>query len=182
MKLTKKIFFTLFALYITILPTKTFAAEDVKLWINGDYIRNEATPIIENNRTLVPIRVISENLGYRVNWDNKNQIVTIENDSKEKIQLQINNNIVTVLNSAESNDLFSKKISLDASPKIVSNRTFVPIRAISELFGNKINWDNANRTVIIGDGYTPMIPEVTDKAQNNISTIKNLNLQHIIRN
>ncbi len=41
------------------------------------------------------------------------------------------------------------QMKIDAPPEIVSGRTFVPIRLVSETFGAEVGWDNATRTVTI---------------------------------
>ena len=43
----------------------------------------------------------------------------------------------------------SAYIYLDSKPIIKNDRIFVPLRLISEAFGNKVKWDNKNRTVLI---------------------------------
>ena len=45
--------------------------------LNGKLIALEVAPKIESGRTLVPVRVISESFGYKVNWDSVNKIVHI---------------------------------------------------------------------------------------------------------
>jgi hypothetical protein len=57
----------------------------IELWINnpdllvnGDTVTAEVAPIIANNLTLVPLRIISEKLGWKVGWDPKGQIITLE--------------------------------------------------------------------------------------------------------
>lgn len=42
---------------------------------------------------------------------------------------------------------------LDVPPKIINGRTMVPVRFIAETMGLKVDWDAANRTVVIGEGY-----------------------------
>jgi hypothetical protein len=57
----------------------------IELWINnpdllvnGNTVTAEVAPLIANNLTLVPLRVISEKLGWKVGWDPKGQIITLE--------------------------------------------------------------------------------------------------------
>ena len=45
------------------------------------------------------------------------------------------------------------KIELDAPALIKDDRTFVPLRAIAEAFGERVDWDNDKRVVVIGEGY-----------------------------
>ena len=157
-----KLLLLLFIFSIIIFPNKILARNDIKIWINGDYVKTDTAPVIENNRALVPIRVISENLGYNVSWNDSSREVIITNPEKDNISilLNINSNIVSVTNNKNK---FSRKISLDVNPKILNNRTMVPVRTVSELFNNNVNWDNANRTIVIGDGYIPMIPETINE-------------------
>lgn len=168
MKKLKRFIFSLFIFSILILPKNTFAKDNILIWINGDYVITDAQPVIEGNRTLVPIRVISENLGYKVTWDEKQREVNIVNTKEftQNINLKIDNNIVSISDDLKSDEnQYVKKISLDVAPKIIKNRTFVPIRTIAELFSNTVNWDNVNRTVVIGEGYVPKMPE---SIQNNL--------------
>lgn len=113
--------------------------QDIKIKINGKSVISDVAPFIDNNRTLVPIRVISENLGYNVNWDNQTQKVTVKNDNKV-VELTIGKKDVNI-NGNNS--------SIDVAPMIKSNRTFVPLRFISESFGNDVKWDNDSRVVKI---------------------------------
>lgn len=49
---------------------------------NGQYIMTDIAPQVINNRTLIPIRAISEVLGYTVTWDGDNQIIYIDSQNK----------------------------------------------------------------------------------------------------
>lgn len=113
--------------------------QDIKIKINGNDVISDVAPFVDNNRTLVPIRVISENLGYNVNWDNQTQKVTVKNENKV-VELTIGKKDVNI-NGNNS--------SIDVAPMIKNNRTFVPLRFISESFGNDVKWDNDSRVVKI---------------------------------
>ena len=152
------------------MPLGVFANSDVKLWIDGDYVISDVAPVIENDRTLVPLRVISENLGYNVDWNPETREVTI---TKPK---EGNTDIFTVIGFTIGDaklytfdmqvmgedadgtyfEVLTESVAkdLDVAPKIYKDRTLVPIRAIAENFGRNVTWDNASRTVVIGDGYT----------------------------
>lgn len=112
---------------------------DIKIEIDGKNVISDVAPFINNERTLVPIRVISENLGYNVNWDNNSRKVTVKNNDKT-IELFIGKKKVNV-NGANN--------SIDVAPMIKNERTFVPLRFISESFDNDVNWDKGTRTVKI---------------------------------
>lgn len=96
-------------------------------------------PIIENGRTLVPIRAIIEAFGGNVEWDQSTQkvLLTMEDDT---ISLFINSNV------AYLND---KPETLDTAPAIINERTMLPIRFIAEGFNLGVAWDSGNETVSI---------------------------------
>lgn len=136
--------FGLALIFSLLVPTNNVnAQQDIKLWINGDYVKSDVSPIIENDRTLVPIRVISEALGEQIEW---------RPDSKQ-ILLQKDELVISFQIDKAFYGLGDMERPLDVAPKIINNRTMVPIRSIAEIFGNEVSWDQDNRTVVIGDGY-----------------------------
>ena len=46
--------------------------------VNGSRVQSEVAPISREGRTLVPLRLVSEQLGLKVNWDGNLGIITIE--------------------------------------------------------------------------------------------------------
>ena len=50
-------------------------------WVGGKQVRLDVAPIIVNGRTLVPVRFVSEGLGYHVSWDQRSKIAYIMTDS-----------------------------------------------------------------------------------------------------
>ena len=143
MKLKRFLFIFIFAGFL--LTCQVFAARDIKILVRGNEVTSDVMPLIENSRTLVPIRVISESLGYLVVWDNENREVKISKDSKN-LTLKIGSNVISLEDEKKKD-----KISIDVPAKIIKNRTFVPLRAVAELFGEKVNWDDDTSTVFVGD-------------------------------
>ncbi len=88
----------------------------------------DAQPGIVQNRTLIPVRFVSEALGAKVDWDGINRVVTITQPGKV-IKLAIDQVDVTVNGQA---------IALDVPAKIYFDRTFVPLRFVSEALG--VGW------------------------------------------
>lgn len=54
----------------------TFAADPLKLIVNGKEIKADVAPQLINGRTMVPIRWVAEALGADVNWDEEAVYVT----------------------------------------------------------------------------------------------------------
>lgn len=96
-------------------------------------------PIVQDNRTLVPIRAIIEAFGGKVSWDEstKSVILTIKDDT---IKLVINSD-VAYLNE-------QRKV-LDTAPVIIDGRTMLPIRFIAEGFNLGVAWDETTKTVSV---------------------------------
>lgn len=92
-----------------------------------------------SNRTMVPLRFVSEQLGATVLWNNELQIITIVKDGLS-IQLVEGNPTIT-LNDA--------KKRMDAPPIIIDNVTFVPIRFISEAIGATVSWNEKTSSAVI---------------------------------
>lgn len=130
------------------IPTFVFANSDIRLWVKGEIVNSDVAPYISEDRTMVPLRVISENLGKKVTWNNNDKKVNIKDEKGNEFSLVINEKFMENV-SSDSN----LKIKLDAPAVIKDNRTFVPIRAIAEAFGEKVQWDNDKRVVVIGDNY-----------------------------
>lgn len=116
------------------------AVEPIRVLLNGKEIIFDQYPILENNRTLVPIRSIFEAMDAKVDWDEDTQTVTVTK-ADVSIIMQAGNTL------AYKN---GKEIVLDVPAKIVNDRTLVPDRFIAESLGAKVSWDaKENRVVII---------------------------------
>lgn len=116
-----------------------FNYKPISVKIDGKKVLFDQQPIIEEGRTLVPLRAIFEALDASVDWKNDTQTVISEKDGV-RISLQIGSNKLYV------DDV--EKV-LDVPAKLLNGRTLVPVRAISEAFGCNVDWDNDTWTVII---------------------------------
>lgn len=139
---------TAYMLIITVLLSITYTPihalnKNVNVSVDGELLRFEVNPVIENNKTLVPIRKVSEKLGAAVTWiQETKEIIIKKNDTT--IKLKVDNK-----NAYVNNEL----IVLDTPPKIVNNYTLSPIRFIAEALGSYVDWDSENYTVIIKNNY-----------------------------
>ena len=123
----------------------SYAAQPFRLIVDGKEITSEPRPIIENDRTLVPIRMALDELGAEFDWFPKNS--TVETVEIRKGDISVNLRIGSQLASYEKDG--RHHIISDVSPKIIDGFTFVPIRLISNIFGIHIDWDSDSRTVVI---------------------------------
>lgn len=152
------------ALMMSLIAFPAMAENNIKLEINGSIVTPSVAPVIENGTTLVPLRIVSENLGATVDWNGETRQVTI---NKDDIKIILTIDSVT----ANVNDMDT---TLLLAPKIINSTTMVPIRFVSENLKAFVNWDSATRTVQINENgdFTkpaePTTPAVTiTKGQQN---------------
>ncbi|OQB12318.1 MAG: Protease inhibitor precursor [Firmicutes bacterium ADurb.Bin193] len=143
MKYLKKIISLLFAavLMITMCFSVSADAEKVTVSLDGVEITfPDAQPFIDaRDRTLVPIRFVSEAMGAEVSWENETQTVTIVKE-KDTISYQIYS-YGALLNG-------QMKV-FDSYGILKDDRTMVPLRFISELLSCNVDWVKDTQTVII---------------------------------
>lgn len=144
----KKKFILGLSLLALAIPSLVLANSDIRLWVKGKIVNSDVAPYISEDRTMVPIRFISENLGKVVTWNNDDKKVTIKDEKGNEFSLVINEKFMEDISSN-----VYRKIELDTPAVIKNDRTFVPIRAIAEAFGERVHWDNDKRVVVIGDNY-----------------------------
>ena len=116
--------------------------------------------IIENGRTLVPLRFIAEALGSDVDWNQSTQVVTAIKDETTVI-MQIGSHTMT-RDGMESN--------LDVPPQIVNSRTLVPVRAITEAFDLFVDWDSTNRIVVINSNSKEQLAGLVKDAMEKLQS------------
>ncbi|HNX29711.1 MAG TPA: stalk domain-containing protein [Syntrophomonadaceae bacterium] len=108
----------------------------------------DARPVIEQGRTLVPLRAIFEAMGANVGWNQDTRTVTA-----------VKSGTTVVLQIGSSASMVNGQVKqLDVPAQIINGRTLVPLRFISEAFGAVVNWDSASQTVFI-QTYTGPIHE-----------------------
>lgn len=115
----------------------------------------DAQPFIDvRSRTLVPIRFVSEAMGAKVDWENDTRTVIIKKD-KDTIKYTIGDM------KAYLNDEIRV---FDTYGILKEDRTFVPLRFISEMLSCDVDWSDVTRTVTIvspGDAVKFPEPEIT---------------------
>jgi cell wall-associated NlpC family hydrolase len=139
--------FILFSLFISVILLASgyhncvFAdTSDVGVYIDGTAVDfPDVKPYISNDRTFVPVRFVSEQLGASVDWNNDTGTVVV-NKGADSIKLAIG-----------STEVIKNGVScpMDAAPVITDGRTMVPLRFVSEQLGAVVNWDASSNSVSI---------------------------------
>ena len=144
----KKKFILGASILVLAIPSLVTANSNIRIWMKGDMLKSDVDPYIYEERTMVPLRVISENLGKEVIWDGDKRSVNIKDEKGNEFSLIIGGKFMEDISAN-----VDRKIELDAPALIKDDRTFVPLRAIAEAFGERVDWDKDKRVVVIGEGY-----------------------------
>lgn len=97
------------------------------------------SPVIINERTLLPVRAVIEEIGGTVDWNGAAREVTLTY-GQDEIRLTIDSTTAYLNNAAQT---------LDTAPAIINDRTMLPIRFIAESFEFAVDWNGATQTVTI---------------------------------
>lgn len=101
---------------------------------------DSVVPLIIDERTLVPVRFIAESLGMDVSYDDKERKVSLTGNGY-KVVMTLDNNLYTI------NDI---PFEMDVPAQSIEERTMIPLRAMAEAIGMKVEWDQENRLIYIG--------------------------------
>lgn len=134
----KKILAGAFAAALFCVPVS--AHPPVTVLVDGRALSFDQPPVIQDDRTLVPMRAIFQALGAEVYWEESTQTVTALAAS-DTLRFRIGDA------GLYKNGELAYTMSVPA--QIINDRTLVPVRAISESFGAAVGWDEASYTVTI---------------------------------
>lgn len=161
-------------LALACLPMAVFAQRDLTLKVNGKVVESKPSAYIEKDRTMVPIRFVAESLDYQVYWNKEGRDIFLTkmnfdtNKPETAIYLKADSAKAliipakdvdafynaTIKESFQTKDVegilkSAKAVPLDVNPAIKGDRAFIPLRAVVELFDQKISWDGKTFTVSI---------------------------------
>ncbi len=111
--------------------------------IDGKTVSNDVAPKIVNDRAMLPIRFIAEALGAKVEWFEDSETVKISDENME-ISLAIGESFAMVN---------GERIDLDSPSFIENDRTYLPIRFVTEKLGADVKWDDESKTVRVNPGF-----------------------------
>ena len=172
----KKIIVALLIILAMFCSAQAFAVEsnDIRVVLNGKEVNFEAKPLLINDRTMIPLRSVFEEIGGQVEWleipsskIENNQLISYKRQSVfvtacgHRIRLDIGSKVATVD--------FDENVQIDAPPVLINSRTYIPLRFIAESIGADVKWDRASSTVTIN---TP-VPDYSQKVYNEFPQVPN---------
>lgn len=106
---------------------------------------NDVAPKIVSERTMLPARFVAENLGAKVEWNGEKELVTITGK-----KLKTGEDVTILITIGAKNAVVNgKEIKLDSPAFVENDRTYTPIRFISEHLGASVEWVEKEQKVII---------------------------------
>lgn len=117
--------------------------ENISVFVKGvqvDFSKyDNVMPVIENDRTLIPVRAVSEALSADVIWY----------DDVKQIEIKKDNILIHMMIGNSKAYVNGDEKQLDAAPDIRNDRTLVPLRFIAESLNLDVQWDEDSRTITI---------------------------------
>lgn len=124
---------------LTLVSHPALAAAPIHTVLDGQELHLDVDPVLENNRTLVPVRGILDPLGAKLQWDAATMTVTAT----------LGTRTIKMVIGRDTAEVDGTSVKLDAPARIIENRTMIPVRFFAENLGMRVGWDGETRTVRI---------------------------------
>lgn len=152
----------------------------ISVYVDGKKISlpDQKPYINKDNRTLVPVRFVSEALGAVVEWDNETQVVTIKQNSVTNMGELVKRNIKLRIGEKRA-DINGREVAFDTKAIVTpKNRTMVPLRFVSEALGADVRWVGSEQAVYIStSGKSASAVETGDDNEGSSLAEKNPGLE-----
>ncbi|TYP70193.1 copper amine oxidase N-terminal domain-containing protein [Paenibacillus methanolicus] len=145
MKLFRKGLTAAVSLLLAVSPIQAWAAQpgapaaQTKVYLNGEPLALDASPVTRGGTTLVPFRPIFEALGIPVTWDPQQRQITGRGGQTD-IVLKLGSRTATVN---------GKQATLSAAPEAVNGVAYVPLRFVGEASQYTVAWNPASRAITL---------------------------------
>lgn len=128
------------AVMLAAMPVAVSAANDITVYVDGQEIVFDQPPVVQNGRTLVPMRAIFEALGAEIEWYGAEKRVNA---------FWGMNSLDLWIGSCEIQMGDGSLVTIEVPAQVVNGRTLVPLRAVSQCMGAEVKWDGHTKTINI---------------------------------
>jgi hypothetical protein len=125
-------------------PVNTDGVIGIKL--NNQWVQMDVNPFIENNRTLVNLDFIREELGAEASISKDGKVTVVKGHTE--LVFESGKNYVKIQKN-QGGAVLVETLEIDAAPQMEGEEIFVPVRYVAENLGAEVSWDNELRSVII---------------------------------
>ena len=134
-----------FAMLLALIPSTTVYADGtnpapssafIRVTVNGRWVHfPDQMPVIIQNRLLVPVGGVFQEMGFEPTWDPVNRIATLTRSDF----------IIRIPAGSTSFVANNVIITPDVPQMMINNRLMLPLRAITDAVGGTAIWDSVNR-------------------------------------
>lgn len=118
------------------------AAQEISVEFNGEIVKLDQTPVMENGRVLVPFKFFADTFGATTSWDAETKTVTCT----------YGGTTISMTAHSQVMKLDGKNIAVEVPVDIINSKVMVPIRVIATSFGANVSWDSDRKTAVINTG------------------------------
>lgn len=136
-----------------VLSQSSFAAENNKIRVHGLETVEIDNSVLVNGSAMVPVRVLSDALGFELIWLGNLQTVVMWNDTVE-FRAQLN---------SVSAQINAQPVELVEAPVLIDSCTYLPLRNVAEAACAKVVWNADSNNI---DVYLDK-PENTNNGTSN---------------
>ncbi|MBQ2679790.1 MAG: hypothetical protein IJF98_06320, partial [Firmicutes bacterium] len=128
-------------------PLMTIKIGSAKYQLNGVDMEMDSAPFIdENDRTMLPVRVVANALGISdadIAWDNETKTASFTRPDGKVVSCTVDEKVIRI---------GDEEIEIDTAPVIRNDRIYLPMRALFNAFNvsdDHIVWNGVNKTVTV---------------------------------
>ncbi|MBQ7242244.1 MAG: InlB B-repeat-containing protein, partial [Firmicutes bacterium] len=143
-------------------PLLVVKIDDTKYQLNGKNMEMDSAPFIdENDRTMLPVRVVANVLGISdadIAWDDNTKTASFTRPDGKVVSCTVGSNIIKISD---------EEVVIDTAPVIRNDRIYLPMRALFNAFNvsdDHIAWDGAARKVTVAKEALDDINALTEVA------------------
>jgi Copper amine oxidase N-terminal domain./D-alanyl-D-alanine carboxypeptidase./Bacterial SH3 domain. len=126
------------ALVLTAAPAHANSPQPLTLYVNGRELYLPQVPILQNDRVLVPMRAYLESLGAEVGWE-----------PPDRVTATLGSHVVQHRIGEQTAYVDGREVYMDVPSRIIQDRTYVPLRFLSEGLGATVEYNGATASVTV---------------------------------
>jgi hypothetical protein len=112
--------------------------------VNGKSVTIDEDPsvvpkVVGAGHTVIPFRFLAESLGAEVGWDG----------NLREVSFWTPTSYLRVYLGKTYGYLWDTQVTIDPAPDVVSGRTLIPLRVVSELLGAEVGWDGREKKITV---------------------------------
>ena len=116
------------------------APQDIAVVVDDSRFYPEDPVIVEDGRTYIPVRFISEHMGAAVTWHQDTQTVEVNSEHGDELVFGVDQVFL---------QWNGKDVLLDAIPVVRNGRMYLPARHVGEFLHMRVNWDDEQNVLTL---------------------------------